>query len=644
MSQKIGLVSLPGLIPILQAQGYEVVSGEDFRTAAAQIRLGLQTGDAFPVLVGDGHDTHVSAAAWLRSVSANTAVVLISLEQARGLEADALKASHPAPVGLGDVLMAAGIPLPFDAAFATTINADGTVTQDHQPQPEQSPGTPQATTGARADENDPWASSSVVPGVQVPQEPITPAPAREQEDDEDLWATSSTIPNMPQAPQQPGAQAVAPEPDPAPDEPIAPAVEPEEEFTAAPTTPGTTVVDDDDEEEFDFDEVDTDPAPPAPEHEPVPQPAPASPPTQEAAAAPVAPAPIPTPPPVAEPEPTAAPEPVIEPAPAVYVPEPATMADLGDPVAAAGLDDLDSILAQSAAPHVPHAGASRAGQVIISMSGKGGSGKSSVALSLAQYAALNGPEGMRVTIVDANRGQGDLRTYLRIPSAPIPTVYDAVRTGDAAVTLSAPEVLAQYRDDQWGRLGFALLPAPPPDLANPEVVTAEVYAKAISYARSVSDLVVIDTQIHEAYDTSQLWDRVMIPLLADDAWGLAVTDTSPPGARNLVERLGALEQAGVPRDRTLITLNKVGEKDLEAAELLSTRLSGIGRYVGTVPLDLRIETEMKVGRLPHDNENLAPVLATALHIVTGLSQFDPALLDTEEPGGLTRLFRRKGRR
>src|SRR5699024_5273925 len=147
---------------------------------------------------------------------------------------------------------------------------------------------------------------------------------------------------------------------------------------------------------------------------------------------------------------------------------------------------------------------------------------------------------------------------------------------------------------------------PPADLANPEVVTASVYREVIEYARTVADLVVVDTQIYEAYDTSQLWDHVMIPLLTQGAWCLAISDNSTPGVRNLVERLTAFEHLGVRRDRVMLALNKVPARDLEAAGVLSQRLATVGRYVGTVAFDERIETEMKVGRLPFDNEHLAP--------------------------------------
>lgn len=609
-AQKIGVVSLPSIVPLLKKHGYVVVTGDDFRTAAAQVRLALQTSGPFPVVVGDGPDTHVSAGAWLRSVSASTSVALVVLDGGSGLSSESTKSAHAAPVGLGEVLMETGSGFPPDALFAATVNPDGSLAHGQD-----SSAADGAPTLAPDQDEDPWASSSVIPGVAVPaQAHLQPAQAAAlaAEQEEDPWVSSSSIPGVevsePDETRQPSLEPATPEP--APEPALTPAATPIEEDG------------EDDEEEFDFDDGGAlEPAPP--------QPAPPAPTPAEQNQAP-APAQVYVPAPAPEP----APAEVHEPAPAP-APVPAPFDD-------SALSDLDDMLASSAERHVTHnrSDATRRGDVVISMSGKGGTGKSASALNLAQYAAQRGPEGFRVVVVDANRGQGDLRTYLRIPTAPIPTIYDAVRTGEASVTVSTPETLAQYRDERWGSLGFALVPAPPADLANPAVVTASVYREVLDYARTVADLVVVDTQIYEAYDTSQLWDQVMIPALAQGAWCLAISDNSTPGVRNLVERLTAFEHLGVRRDRVMLTLNKVPRWDMEAAEVLAQRLATVGRYVGTIAFDERIETEMKVGRLPFDNDYLAPILASTLHTITGLAEFDPARLVVPEPTGLARLLRR----
>lgn len=417
------------------------------------------------------------------------------------------------------------------------------------------------------------------------------------------------------------------------------------------------------------------PAEPDPWGEPSPAPRPEPTPGERAApaaAAPVAVAAVPWGGPTPAPAPVPVPAPVDStgandeeefdfdtpsPAPALDTPsEPAagTSQALPPPIpeiapvpAPLSVDDLTATLAGATEPSAAFTGptGNRHGKVVIVMGARGGVGKSTTALNLAQYAAEHGPDGFRVALVDANRGQGDLRTYLRIPTAPLPTVYDAARAQESARALATPEQVGSYREDRWGRVHFALAAAPPADVADPAVVTASVYADVIAHARTVADLVVVDTQIHEAYDTSQLWDKVMIPLLASGAWCLAITDTTTPGVRNLAQRLTSLaENHSITRDRILLAFNKVPDADQEAVEAMAPRMSSLGHFVGSIAFDEGIGAAFKAGRLTHDHDGYAPVLTTCLHAVTGLSQFDPARLQTPPPPSLlTKLLRwRKG--
>ena len=56
-----------------------------------------------------------------------------------------------------------------------------------------------------------------------------------------------------------------------------------------------------------------------------------------------------------------------------------------------------------------------------------------------------------------------------------------------------------------------------------------VYRSVIRFARAHADLVVVDTQIVEAFDTSGLIDHLVIPLLVEEPGGSA-SPTSPPPA------------------------------------------------------------------------------------------------------------------
>ncbi|WP_194165023.1 ParA family protein [Pseudactinotalea sp. HY160] len=286
----------------------------------------------------------------------------------------------------------------------------------------------------------------------------------------------------------------------------------------------------------------------------------------------------------------------------------------------------------------------RPGDVLIVMSAKGGVGKSTTSLNLAQYAAEYGPDGYRVTLIDANRGQGDVRTYLRLHNARTATIYDAARTGDPATGLLTPSDIAQFRDARWGSVDFALIPAPPSSLADPEVVTARVYADAIAYAREVSDLVVVDTQISEEHDTTNLWDRALIPLLREGAWCLSITQPIPPAVKNLIERLQWFDQIGIGPARVMSFVNMVDEGDAETADALVTRLGQVSTCLGWIPQDADVESASSLGRFVTDNPNFGPVLATALSNVTGLPGFDPSRHDEAPVGLLGRLLgRRKGR-
>jgi len=175
---------------------------------------------------------------------------------------------------------------------------------------------------------------------------------------------------------------------------------------------------------------------------------------------------------------------------------------VADPADVAGsLDELFDAQ-PGAGPSAPRG--HRLAEVVVVMSAKGGVGKSTVSLNLAQHAAAMGPDNYRVVLVDANRGQGDLRTHLRLHTFTTRTIYDTAQSGNPAEALLTPADIASYRDARWGEADFSFVPAPPSSLADPDVVTAGVYSEVIDYARSVADLVIVDTQIAEEHDTTRL--------------------------------------------------------------------------------------------------------------------------------------------
>jgi len=275
-------------------------------------------------------------------------------------------------------------------------------------------------------------------------------------------------------------------------------------------------------------------------------------------------------------------------------------------------------------------------------------GKTSSATFLAQRAAEIG--GLKVVLIDMNRGQGDIRKFLRLIGAPLPSVYDAAVHGDPRLAIITPDRLTAARHVRLGKLGFALAMAPPETMLDTDQVNAGVYREVIEEARTVADLVIVDTQIVEAVDTSELIDDVVIPALAKDAWALAISDVSMASVDNLKSRLTAFAEAGVPPDRVMFTVNRMSPGAVFNPEALAdvfrhaTTRVPLAHYVGAVAHDQAIADGMNVGGIEHNLPSIAPMLDTVLFRVTGLEAFDPARHDPrkkERRGLFSRLRARR---
>jgi len=312
---------------------------------------------------------------------------------------------------------------------------------------------------------------------------------------------------------------------------------------------------------------------------------------------------------------------------------------MSKPAAAAAADPYTSTDATdmfSADPRDVHGSAPRRSHthlapMIISLAAKGGVGKTSSATFLAQRAAEIG--GLKVVLIDMNRGQGDIRKFLRLIGAPLPSVYEATLRGDPRMAIITPDRLTAARHVRLGKLGFALAMAPPETLLDTDQVNAGVYRDVIEEARTVADLVIVDTQIVEAVDTSELIDDVVIPALAKDAWALAISDVSMASVDNLKSRLTAFAEAGVPPDRVMFTVNRMSAGAVFKPEALAdvfrhaTTRVPLAHYVGAVAHDQAIADGMNVGGIEHNLPSIAPMLDTVLFRVTGLEVFDPAQHD-----------------
>jgi len=688
----VGLVGLPGLADPFRAAGLAVVGGKDFRGSATAIRDHIR--DVGPLLVLAADTKVPGLVSWLDTTSANAPVVLLRTEPAGGMNPAGSK-QVALPATIDEILAVGGMSALGGVVGTAMVAPDGSVLPSSARTP---PPAPASVSSPPVDaEADPFADA----GPRAPAEhppsvreatpvPVTPAPGW---DAEPVQQTRSAPPPGwdPEPVQPPPPTPPAPGWDSAPSQPPTP-----RGWDAPPGTPDghPTAAD----HGWDAPPVrwDTSPAPAtapagldpradpytsgAVEEEAQPQPPQAQgwgvepqtnsqprPPVQSAwdpqptwepgpAENPVAP----------EAVPNTAPEgggafdwlaaaPATErPAPSNPWEAPSDPVPMSKPVPAddpyTSTDATDMFSAdprgpQSSGPRRAH---THLAPMIISLAAKGGVGKTSSATFLAQRAAEVG--GLKVVLVDMNRGQGDIRKFLRLIGAPLPSVYEAAVRGDPRLAIITPDRLTAARHVRLGKLGFALAMAPPETMLDTDQVNAGVYRDVIEEARTVADLVIVDTQIVEAVDTSELIDDVVVPALAKDAWALAISDVSMASVDNLKSRLTAFAGAGVPPDRVMFTVNRMSAGAVFNPEALAdvfrhaTTRVPLAHYVGAVAHDQAIADGMNIGGIEHNLPSIAPMLDTVLFRVTGLEAFDPtrhAVRKKERRGLLSRLRARR---
>jgi len=693
----VGLVGLPGLADPFRAAGLAVVGGKDFRGSATAIRDHIR--DVGPLLVLAADTKVPGLVSWLDTTSANAPVVLLRTEPAGGMN-PAGSSEVALPATIDEILAVGGMSGLGGVVGNAMVHPDGSVL----PHPARTPPiTPPSVPSPPAEqEADPFADA----GPRAPAErppsardstPVPATPAQGWDPEPVQQTRSAPPPGWDAEPAQQTRSAPAPGWDPEPAQAPAP-----QGWDGAPETPNehTTAAN----HGWDAAPVrwDTAPAPAtapaaldpradpytsgAVEEEAQPQPRPplaqgwgVEPQTNPQPRPPVQSAWDPQPTwepgpaedrgaPEAVPEPAPddgrafdwlAPAPATErpappgpweasPAPAPVLPPAAQSAPAGDLYTSTDATDMFSADPRDAHASAPRRSHTHLAPMIISLAAKGGVGKTSSATFLAQRAAEVG--GLKVVLIDMNRGQGDIRKFLRLIGAPLPSMYDAAVRRDPRVAIITPDRLTAARHVRLDNLGFALAMAPPETMLDTDQVNAGVYRDVIEEARTVADLVIVDTQIVEAVDTSGLIDDVVIPALAKDAWALAISDVSMASVDNLKSRLTAFAEAGVPPDRVMFTVNRMSPGAVFNPEALAdvfrhaTTRVPLAHYVGAVAHDQAIADGMNIGGIEHNLPSIAPMLDTVLFRVTGLEAFDPArhaLRKKERRGLFSRLRARR---
>ena len=581
-TQAVAVLGLPHLARTLSEAGLRVVAGDTFRAGAAAANAQLKVAP-IPLILAD-----VAVAGtlpWVEKVARLYPTVMVGVDLAAsetrigGNTAQATRA--PAPVSVDELLASVGlVPLGTGAV----LTADGQVTASTPlplPHPASVPTDDWGIDEFESAAPVPPRPAAVAPMAPRPRAAIAPSPvvpvAMPARPAGDFWGPGAAAPRHTAPAPVIAPQYVAP----AVDAP-APAQAPYSFTTAAPAVS---------------------PYEAAPVDPPGPQPAPAQyfAPVEELASA-------------------AAPYSFDPPAPIEHV-EPA-------PVSNQPRAFLAPVAATQVVPLAPRAAVveqvgvetsysptlgRRLAHVVFTGAGKGGVGKTTIALALAQRAAVTGT--LKVVLIDGNRGQGDLRTYLSLNKAGLPTVFDAITSGDPATAIVTPDRLNANRPGGAEALAFALVQAPPHGLADPTVITAGLYHDVITAARSISDLVVIDTQIVEGAERG-MFDELIIPMLAAHGHFLGIADLSRPGVDNLVTHLKEFIAQGVPVARLMTMLNRVPVTTEFDLQRTSDALSQYGQFLASIAADADVHAAMAYGTSIQDNPALAPVLDAVLLRVT----------------------------
>lgn len=321
------------------------------------------------------------------------------------------------------------------------------------------------------------------------------------------------------------------------------------------------------------------------------------------------------------------------PTPAYTAPAPAYM-----PPVATGAPRLPG----ATAPLSPVAPGTPLAPLLIVAGAKGGVAKTTTSMSLAEHAGGRG-NLRRVVLVDMNRGQGGIRINLRLRQTP-PSVYDAAITGDPQTAVVGTKRLNEARPDALPDLHFGIALAPPADKADPSVVSDRVYQQVIDYARTIADLVIVDTQIAESHDTSGLFDNIVVPGLQAGAFAVMLSDSSRESVTNATGLLSRWSGAGVPYNRVMIALTRwTPSEDFE--QVFRESVARYGTFVGSIPTDPSIKAAMDSGAMPNLLPSMSGVLDEILYAVTGLAVFGPDNRIAAPSGGRLNIFRslrRKG--
>jgi len=257
-------------------------------------------------------------------------------------------------------------------------------------------------------------------------------------------------------------------------------------------------------------------------------------------------------------------------------------------------------------------------KVLVVFSGKGGSGKTSTSMLVAKIAASANPNA-RIILVDGNVGQGDIRSYLFSGRCPA----DTPSISDYAIGAKMSDCLLPPSRIPLDDVGFYTLLAPE-ITESMDHIDAAVYGKAVEELRTVSDLVIIDTQTAEVSGRSSLINQAMIPIIrSEGGYGLCIFDSTQESVHNGTTLLQAYVNSGVNPPHLFAIFNRLVISP--SPDALIRLLNGLATLAGAVPdMSSSINSAAIVRSLPADSIYTQTILKV-LSSVTGDPIYESAM-------------------
>lgn len=245
--------------------------------------------------------------------------------------------------------------------------------------------------------------------------------------------------------------------------------------------------------------------------------------------------------------------------------------------------------------------------VLLVWAPMGGVGKSSLTQAVAVWAAR---AGLSVVLVDGNAGQADQQLMLGIGGANVATIADWPRGADEVFTSAG--AINRLRGDDALPANFAFIAG-----ASERPVSADIFLRAVNYASTKADMVVVDTQVVDtkvASTADSMVSDFMLPLWRGGAFGLGLMEPSSKGASNLHRWMRRLADVyHLDMSNQMVAVNKMPYSLDVDTDQLEEAFSGLGRFVGSAYQNDQLFAAMSFGGLSVDDENLAGIASRVVY-------------------------------